>query len=125
MLTSRTESFERKEPLCEPLDFPIRKSQEAAVGALVQMLRKAPPLCQDFSNSVSLLPASRPETWSKSIQEPDQTSEGLAPVQHVASSSVMSSGLSMPKTTADALEELQGYRVMKNLLLKQGGKSHI
>lgn len=129
MLFPRTELFEQKGPLCEPLEpgglFPVRKSQDAAVGALVLMLRKAAPLCQDFSNSVSLSQALRPESLSNSIQEPERTSEGPAPAQHVASSSGMSSGLNMPKTTADALEELQVYQDMKNLLLKQGSKSHM
>lgn len=129
MLCCRTESYEQKSLLCEPLEpgglFTVRKSQEAAVGELVRMLRKAAPLCQDFSNAASLSQVSNPETWSDSIQEPKQTPEGPAPIQHVSSSSAMSSGLNMPRTTANALEELQGYREMKNLLLKQGTNSHI
>ncbi|PON83550.1 Autophagy-related protein [Trema orientale] len=127
--SSRPKSFEQKGPFCEPLEpggsFPTRKSQNAAVGALVLMLKKAPPLRQDFSKSVNSSEALRPETWGNYVLENNQTSEGQAPVQHVASSSVMSSGLVVSKTTADALEELQGYRELKNLLLSQGSKSHI
>lgn len=75
------------------------------------MLKKAAPLQQDLGNSTSLKTCSL---------DPNQNmgQQGTQP-----SASVASSGLVSPKTTADALEELRGYRVMKNLLLKQGGKS--
>ncbi|KAF2293198.1 hypothetical protein GH714_038991 [Hevea brasiliensis] len=60
---SRPQSFDQRGLLCDPLErgglFPIRKSQDAAVGALVRMLKKAPPLRQDFSSSVDLLQDSR------------------------------------------------------------------
>lgn len=133
LLLPRPESFEQNVPLCDPLEpgggsYATRKSADAAVGALVLMLRKAPPLRQDFSKSVansSGVP--RVETWgdSNTVLDSNQISEGLVPVQHVASSSVMASGLITSKTTADALEELQGYRDLKNFLLSQGSKSHI
>lgn len=129
MLLCRPESFDQRGPFCEPLEpggsFPTRKSQDAEVGELVLMLRKAPPLRQDFSKSVNSSEALRPETWDNAVLESDQTLDGLAPGQQVASSSVISSGLAISKTTADALEELQGYRELKNLLLSQGSKSHV
>ncbi|KAJ7945278.1 Autophagy-related protein [Quillaja saponaria] len=119
---SRAESFDQgrmSEPLEHGALFPIRKSQDAAVGALVRMLKKAPPLCQDFSGSIDLSQGSRPETLSSNNQEAMKISEARAPV------GVMSSGLGMTKkTTTDALEEFQGYREMKNLLLTRGSKSH-
>lgn len=87
------------------------------MGDLVRMLKKAPPLRAEFSNSLNVPQASGPEIWSNSIQERN------AAVQHAASASMTSSGFVTLKTTADALEELQGYKEMKNLLLKQGGKS--
>ncbi|KAM6563555.1 hypothetical protein CsatB_023553 [Cannabis sativa] len=120
--SSRPESFEQRGPFCEPLEpggsFPTR-THDAAVGALVLMLRKAPPLRQDFSKSVDSSDALRPEIWGNTNQTSD------VPVQEAASSSVMSSRLIVSKTTADALEELQGYRDLKNLLLSQCSKSHI
>ncbi|KAK9991253.1 hypothetical protein SO802_026238 [Lithocarpus litseifolius] len=93
-------------------------SQDAAVGDLVRMLKKAPPLCPEFSNSVNVPQASGSEIWSSSIQEP------YPAAQNAVSASSTSSGLVRLKTTADALEELQGYREMKKLLLKQGSKSY-
>lgn len=108
--------------------FPIRKSQDAAVGALVRMLQKAPPLRQDFTNSgADLLRPCTPDSPSRNIQRGNQISETAASKgRYAASSSITgASGHFVPKTTADALEELQSYREMKNLLLKQSGKTHI
>uniref|UniRef100_A0A5B6ZQR4 Putative Autophagy-related protein 13 n=1 Tax=Davidia involucrata TaxID=16924 RepID=A0A5B6ZQR4_DAVIN len=93
------------------------------VGSLVCMLKKAPPLHQDLSNSRNLLQASHPETPSNCIQEPNQTSEEPG-IQHDAALSFSSSGFVISKTTTDALEELQGYREMKDLLVRQGGRGH-
>jgi autophagy-related protein 13 len=82
------------------------------------MLKKAPPLRAEFSNSLNVPQASGPEIWSNSIQERN------AAVQHAASASMTSSGFVTLKTTADALKELQDFRKMKNLLVEQGGKSY-
>ncbi|XP_021725739.1 autophagy-related protein 13a-like [Chenopodium quinoa] len=72
-----------------------RKSQDAAVGALVHMLRTAPPLRQDSSS------------YSASSQSTQQGgSFGTA------------SGFFMAR---DALEELKSYREMKDLLLSKSG----
>lgn len=122
MLHLRPESFDQRH---EPGGlFPITKSQDAAVGALVRMLKKAPPLRQEVSDSVSSSHACRPEMWNNSKQEAILSSESQAPVQRAGSSSVTSSQLITSKTTADALEELQGYRDMKNSLLASS-KSHM
>ncbi|XP_004306587.1 PREDICTED: autophagy-related protein 13 [Fragaria vesca subsp. vesca] len=119
---SRPESFDQRH---EPGGlFPITKSQDAAVGALVRMLKKAPPLQQEVSDSVSLSQDCRPEIWSDIKQEANLSSERPAPGHPAHSSSVISSGLVTSKTTADALEELRGYRDMKNLLLAQSTKFH-
>jgi len=75
-----------------------RKSQDAAVGALVRMLRTAPPLRQDSSFYSS---------HSQSIQQ--QGNFGTA------------TGFFMPRKAADALEELKSYREMKDLLLSRSG----
>lgn len=82
---------------------------ERAVGALVQMLKKAPPLQQDLNRSHSL----------KQIQIQDPPP--VAASNMAASSS--SSRVSPVKTTSDALEELKVYMDMKQLLLRQSGKS--
>nr|GEV55160.1 autophagy-related protein 13b [Tanacetum cinerariifolium] len=92
-----------------------RKSQDAAVGALVQMLKKAPPLRQDLNRSQNVYnKPSRPENSSKQIQVP--------PVAEVASSNLVSSRVSGVKTTSDALDELKVYTDIKQLLLRQSGK---
>ncbi|BAT73285.1 hypothetical protein LR48_Vigan01g016300 [Vigna angularis] len=98
--------------------FPIRKSHDAAVGALVQMLKKAPPLRQDFSTSQHLSQGvTNPETWNNNIGGPSEILEASKQV------SIMSSGIiATRKTTADALEEFQGYKEMKNLLLMRDSK---
>ncbi|GMI68614.1 autophagy 13B [Hibiscus trionum] len=118
---SRVESYDRRAHPSDPNEaglFMNIKSQDAAVGALVRMLKKAPPLCQDnFSE------ASRPEMWSNSIQKQSQVSETVTG-QPAAASSTASSRLVASKTTADALEELRGYKVMKNMLLGEGGKAY-
>ncbi|XP_074576031.1 autophagy-related protein 13a-like [Curcuma longa] len=70
------------------------KSQQAAVGILVHMLKTAPPLRQDQSCS-------------------SQSSDLNGEIS--MSSSVLS------RKTSDALEELQAYQDMKNFLLSKSG----
>lgn len=72
----------------------VKKSQDAAVGALVRMLKKAPPLHNDTTCDPKL------------IQSSNEISQDQ---QYVVS----------PKTTSDALEELRGYTQIKDLLLNQ------
>ncbi|XWS48680.1 hypothetical protein CRYUN_Cryun13aG0097100 [Craigia yunnanensis] len=75
-----------------------KKSQDAAVGILVHMLRTAPPLRQD------------PSCYSThSLRTEYEGGVGTA------------SGFFMPRKTADALEELKSYREMKDLLLSRSG----
>lgn len=73
-----------------------RKSQGAAVGVLVHMLRTAPPLCQDPSSYSS-------HSLRAEVEEGDGTA----------------SGFFMPRRTVDALEELKSYREMIDLLLSK------
>ena len=122
----RLESYDHKRYRHEPVE-PVRvlrvpKSQGAEVGALVLMLETTAPLCQDLSSSRNFSQAPKSETWNKNIQPPDQISEVLA-VQDAISSRVESFVLVFSKTTADALEELKGYKDMKNVLIKQGLRS--
>ncbi|KAJ0840682.1 hypothetical protein HanPSC8_Chr14g0621701 [Helianthus annuus] len=89
------------------------KSQDAAVGALVQMLKKAPPLQQDLNRSQYVSKTSRPEKSSNQIQDhPPHASSNVSSFSRV-------SGI---KTTSDAMEELKGYLDVKQMLLKQSGK---
>ncbi|KAH0926953.1 hypothetical protein HID58_019209 [Brassica napus] len=85
-----------------------KKSQDAAVGALVNMLKKAPPLRQDVSET------SIPELcWNNNKNKPGGG-------QEIATASMTASGIALAaKTTADALEELRSYKEMKNVLLSQ------
>ncbi|KAL1173744.1 hypothetical protein V6Z11_A05G432800 [Gossypium hirsutum] len=58
------ESYDRRGNQSDPNEaglFMNRKSQDAAVGALVRMLKKAPPLLQDIPSSINFSEASRPE----------------------------------------------------------------
>ncbi|RDX60204.1 Autophagy-related protein 13b, partial [Mucuna pruriens] len=98
--------------------FPIRKSQDAAVGALVHMLKKAPPLRQDCATSQHLSQGTHPETLNNNIQGPSQILEASRPVSSIMSSEIIATR----KTTADALEEFHGYKEIKNLLLMRGSK---
>lgn len=75
-----------------------KKSQDAAVGILVQMLRTAPPLRQDSSCYST-----------HSLRTEYEGGVSIA------------SGFFMPRKTADALEELNSYREMKDLLLSKSG----
>ncbi|CAO2831045.1 unnamed protein product [Amaranthus hypochondriacus] len=113
LIGNRPESFDKKGQPNDLLEHggsgPVRKSQDAAVGALVLMLKKAPPLRQDSlgrNNEQSLL------------KSDDQQS------QKAAGTSLLSSSLTPSKTTADALEELRGYKDLREFLLIQGNKSH-
>ncbi|XP_068658739.1 autophagy-related protein 13b-like [Aristolochia californica] len=113
-LVNRTQSFDAKGHTGEGLEsgalLHIRKSQDAAVGALVRMLKSAPPLRQDCSNFANFYEASKPESQMRTTTEAfDATDYGVSV-----------SGLLMSRTTADALEELKGYRQMKDHLLQQG-----
>lgn len=75
-----------------------KKSQDAAVGILVHMLRTAPPLRQDSSCYST-----------HSLRTEYEGGVSIA------------SGFFMPRKTADALEELNSYREMKDLLLSKSG----
>lgn len=73
-----------------------RKSQDAAVGALVHMLRTAPPLRQDSSCYTS-----------RSVKTEVEGETGTA------------SGFYVPRKALDALEELKTYTQLKDMLLSK------
>ncbi|CAN8254837.1 unnamed protein product [Cochlearia groenlandica] len=86
-----------------------RKSQDAAVGVLVHMLKTAPPLRQDSSTYMG----------------------AISGIQREGSSSVSctESEYSIAKSTSDALEELRNYKQLKELLLSKsksvGGSTRV
>lgn len=96
----------------------VRKSEDAAVCALVQMLKKAPPLRQDVSFTADLLQDSKLKTPTNCNQDSNEISE-KSNILQCASKNLASSGLISSKTTFDALDELHGYRELKDMLLKQ------
>lgn len=116
----RPGSFDQRGDIHEPLESSgslPKKSQDAAVGALVRMLKKAPPLRQDQVSESSI-----PETcWNnKNNNKPAQPGR-----QEMVAASITASGLALAsKTTADALEELRSYKEMKNVLLSQSTMDH-
>ncbi|KAE9615182.1 hypothetical protein Lal_00048230 [Lupinus albus] len=75
-----------------------KKSQDAAVGVLVHMLRTAPPLRQDSS-------------CYSSHSMKNELEGGI----------VTASGLFLPRKAADALEELRSYKEMRDILLSNSG----
>ncbi|GAB4847717.1 hypothetical protein Ancab_026779 [Ancistrocladus abbreviatus] len=127
----RPESYDLNTQRCDPFEAgglgPNRKSQDAAVGELVLMLRKAPPLRQEFSSSKDLPACLRPEGPSDTTIQEQYLQTGGALLAHstAASSSIISSGHAMSKTTADALEELRRFKEFKDLLLKQESRSQM
>ncbi|XP_010933737.1 autophagy-related protein 13a isoform X1 [Elaeis guineensis] len=91
--TSR--NLDRKEAP-ESVQASSHKSQDAAVGILVHMLKTAPPLRQDESY---LSQSSRSELNRE----------------------IGTSSLFMSRKTSDALEELQSYKEIKDILLSRSG----
>lgn len=132
MCITRAESLDQGH-IAEALEagglFPIRKSHDAAVGALVHMLKKAPPLHQDLHTSEHPSRCGEPclattpdlrVSLTRHIQEPDHILEAPRPA-----STMSSEIIATRKTTSDALEEFHGYREMKKLLLMGGSKPQI
>ncbi|KAL9245675.1 hypothetical protein vseg_019299 [Gypsophila vaccaria] len=121
MIGGRSGSFDQKgqhyDPLTRGGSAPVRKSQDAAVGALVLMLNKAPPLRQE---SLMASKASSSNYNDEFVKKPTGQPSQMRPGE-----SILSSSLSLSKTTADAMEELRTYKKMKDFLLSQGNKSHV
>lgn len=114
--SSRPESLDLKRQPSDPLEHggsaPVKTSQDAAVGALVLMLNKAPPLRQDLLMTSKAVSCSNNEDLASKAA--DQQS------QSGACTSLPSSSLAMSRTTADALKELRSYKDLKESLLSQG-----
>ncbi|XP_010260921.1 PREDICTED: autophagy-related protein 13b-like isoform X2 [Nelumbo nucifera] len=124
---TRSESFDGKRllsELLEPGELPIRKSQEAILGSLVNMLKTAPSLHR-HPTSFKLQHVPKPQNQRKSTRNAKETSNlEVREVQNAASCPGFTpSRLLVSKTAADALKELQSYREIKELLLRQGIRS--
>lgn len=78
------------------------KSQDAAVGTLIQMLRTAPPLRQDSS------------CYSACSVKNDLEGEIGT-----------SSGVSAPRKISDAMEDLRSYKELKDLLLSKSATQSV
>ncbi|KAK9111247.1 hypothetical protein Scep_018766 [Stephania cephalantha] len=121
----RPESFDGRAHQAIPLNpggllLPMRRSQDAAIGDLVRMLKAASPLQQDASTSTKSSQVSKADGRGKSITKPDEISNSAAvAVQTTTESGSSSCGLQLSKTTAEALGELQNYREIKEMLLRQ------
>jgi autophagy-related protein 13 len=120
--------------------FPIRKSNDAAVGVLVHMLKKAPPLHQDFNTSEhpsvlceglrrTAIPTLRVNFTTKpleiSIQKPKKERCETRKNDIQEHNQNQEASIATRKTTSDALEEFHGYREMKNLLVTRDSKPQI
>lgn len=75
----------------------VNKSQDAAIGVLVSMLKAAPPL--HYEDQICV-PSQSLKTKTKELVNP-------------------ASGVPMLKKTADALEELRSYIKIRDLLLSK------
>nr|CAD1824659.1 unnamed protein product [Ananas comosus var. bracteatus] len=106
----------------------VRRSPDALVGALVNMLKTAPPLRQDLSESLnpSVLVCEEAHTQraqNTSIETEVGTNKFENPNPNSSSgiaSSSSSSSIYKSRTAADALEELRVYKELKELLLNKG-----
>uniref|UniRef100_A0A1D1Y6Q9 Autophagy-related protein 13 n=2 Tax=Anthurium amnicola TaxID=1678845 RepID=A0A1D1Y6Q9_9ARAE len=99
--------------------LPVRRSQGAAVGELVIMLKSAPPLHQDLSKLETLSQSSK-DNRDKGIKLNKDAESPVAPQNAHSGSGIVGSALLRSRTTSDALEELRNYREMKDSLLRQG-----
>jgi len=101
--------------------IPVRRSPDAAVGALVRMFKTAAPLRQNLPNPVTYSQAVKQEAWNQGIPYYKDQEVGVEETGSVSGSMITASGLFKSRTAADALEELKSYKEMKELLLRQHG----
>ncbi|XP_039123926.1 autophagy-related protein 13b-like [Dioscorea cayenensis subsp. rotundata] len=96
----------------------ITKSEDASIGTLLQMLKTAAPLNKDLSKpNITSSQALKVETRSLRVeQNKDMYNRGIKLGNPGSISRIFKS-----RTTADALDELQNFKEIKNLLLRRGG----
>ncbi|KAJ6819992.1 autophagy-related protein 13b-like isoform X1 [Iris pallida] len=108
--------------------IPFRRSSDAAVGALVRMLKTAAPLRQDLANSAISSQANKEEAWTmKGAQDNKNNKEAeVAKFEKTAASSMSTApGFFESKTTSDALGELRCYRQIKESILSKHGSQQL
>ncbi|KAJ0973329.1 hypothetical protein J5N97_021288 [Dioscorea zingiberensis] len=98
----------------------VRKSQDAAVSALVRMLKNAPPLHQEICEPLSSQ-VIRDETGNSSIEQNSCDTEVVAanPSSAASVAGMTTSGFIRSRTAADAFEELRGFKAMREQLVRQ------
>lgn len=121
----RSESFEgehKTESLESQGRLAVKNSHDAAIGSLVGMLQTAAPLQQDSSNLSKFPQVPKPDSWREKILPNQNLVSGKGTRQTSESNiGIVSSGLFMSKTIADALEDLRSYREVKDYILQQSG----
>eukprot|EP00268_Persea_americana_P001905 TRINITY_DN10573_c0_g1_i1.p1 TRINITY_DN10573_c0_g1~~TRINITY_DN10573_c0_g1_i1.p1 ORF type:complete len:708 (+),score=117.32 TRINITY_DN10573_c0_g1_i1:351-2474(+) len=123
---NRSESFEGEGHKTESLEsqgrLAVKNSHDAAIGSLVGMLQTAAPLQQDSSNLSKFPQVPKPDSWREKILPNQNLVSGKGTRQTSESNiGIVSSGLFMSKTIADALEDLRSYREVKDFILQQSG----
>lgn len=112
------------ENFCHMESMPIRRSPEAAVGELVWMLRSAPPLQLNNSNTLSSIQVFKDKVSRQKTQQGNIENIKEDDLNNVDCSScldITASDLFKSRTTADALKELQTYKNIRELILKHSG----
>ncbi|PKA53951.1 hypothetical protein AXF42_Ash011431 [Apostasia shenzhenica] len=102
----------------------VRRSPDAAVGALVRMLRTAPPLRLDNSDMLRCMHILKDEIPSHDVLMDKMENNNENDVRIVDSSSdldITASDFLKSRTAAHALAELRNYKEMRECILKQGG----
>ncbi|XP_074574464.1 LOW QUALITY PROTEIN: autophagy-related protein 13b-like [Curcuma longa] len=102
---------------------PVQRPSNAAVGALIVMLKGARPLREDSPNSLKSLRCSEVPSGNPGVQ-PDKecTPHVEQPSCHAVS---LTTTLLKPKTAKDALEELRRYKEVKESIIGQSPPKEI
>ncbi|KAM0939853.1 putative HORMA domain superfamily protein [Dioscorea sansibarensis] len=97
----------------------IRKSEDASIGTLLQMLKTAAPLNKHLPKPIlTYSQALKDETRNQRVEQNKDMYDGATKLGNPGSNS----RIFKSRTTADALEELQNFKEIKNLLRRQGGR---
>ncbi|KAM0940438.1 putative HORMA domain superfamily protein [Dioscorea sansibarensis] len=116
---NRIERLDRQGQTADYLDstglLTARKSQEAAVSAIVKMLKNAPPLRPEPSRQHVI----KDETRNTSMERNTDTEVMANPNNSASVAGMTTSEFIRSRTVADAFEELRGFKERKELLLQQ------
>ncbi|KAG6508035.1 autophagy-related protein 13b-like isoform X1 [Zingiber officinale] len=101
---------------------PVQRSSDAAVGALIVMLKGARPLREDLPNSVRSLQCSEVPSGNPEVQ-PDK--ECTPHVEQPGYHAVSLTTTLLKSKTANALEELRRYKEVKESIIEQSAPKEI